>query len=146
MGRKIAYILGRSNVDIDGTTKHNDCLFSFPAIPQSSHGSNDLLFVFSLRRGVVIPSENPNIRAAFALYPEKASLLIPVHTISFALFTLRLTTLYGNLSSDFLIAQPWSELRTSRTVVRRRREIRKPCMRILWKGKSGSTTVTFFTH
>jgi hypothetical protein len=114
MGRKIAYILRRSNVDIDGSTKRNDCLFSFPAIPQSSHGSNDLLFVLSLSRGIVIQSENPNIRAALALYSEKASLLIPVHTISFALFNLRLAALCENhslsiLIKAFLIAEPGSE-------------------------------------
>lgn len=83
MSRKIAYSLGRSNIDINGTTNCNDSLFRFSAISQLSYAPNDFHFVCSLPRGIVIPSENPHVWAALALQFEETSLLKSVHTISY---------------------------------------------------------------
>jgi hypothetical protein len=49
-----------------------------------SYAADDLLLVDSLSGGIVVPAKNPHIGAAFSLHFEKASLLKPIHLISFA--------------------------------------------------------------
>ena len=89
--RKIAYILGSSNVDINCTTKCNDSPFSFSTIPQLSYASNDFLLVCSLPRGIFIPPECPHVRTALAVQLKETSLLISVHIVSLAFSSLFIT-------------------------------------------------------
>jgi hypothetical protein len=84
--RKITYGAWRSNVDVDGTAKCNDSLFRLSLSPDLSYAADDFLFVNSLTRGIVVPAKHPHIRAAFSLCSKEASLLKPVHSISFAYY------------------------------------------------------------
>jgi hypothetical protein len=59
MGSEIAYTFRRPDLSIDGTTKSDDGLFSFPAISQFNYSPDNLLFVSSLSRSIFIPSEKP---------------------------------------------------------------------------------------
>ena len=89
--RKIAYILGRSNVDINCTTKRNHSLFRFATIPYLSYAPNDFLFVRSLPRAIFIPPECPHVRTALAVQLKETSLLISVHIVSLAFSSLFIT-------------------------------------------------------
>ena len=82
--RKITYGVWRSNVDVDRAAKFSGSLFRFSFTPNLSYAANDFLFVDSLSRGIVVPAKNSHVGAASSLHFEEASLLKPVHSISFA--------------------------------------------------------------
>src|SRR5271157_5556125 len=117
MSRKIAYSLGRSNVDIYGTTKCKDSLFRFSTIPQLSYASNDFLLVCSLPRAIFIPPECPHVRTAFALQLKETSLLISVHVVSLAFSSLLITAdVDGQDTCLGFFASPKRKRRSSRNV------------------------------
>ena len=74
----------RSDVDVDQTAKCNDSLFCLSLNPDLSYAADDLFSVDSLSGGIVIPTKNPHIGAAFSLCSKEAPLLKSVHTVSLA--------------------------------------------------------------
>ncbi len=75
VGDEFAHPLGGANLCVDVDTKWDDCLFRIPASGQLRHTPYGSLLVRALSRGILIPAEDPHIRAAFALHLQETSLL-----------------------------------------------------------------------
>jgi hypothetical protein len=82
---EITYCLRSPYVNIDQAAKRYNRFFRIPPASELTRCPNDLLFIDSLSRGVVIPPENPDVCAVLPLDFEETSLLIPIHAFSYAL-------------------------------------------------------------
>jgi hypothetical protein len=70
MGSEIADTSRCPGLSVDRTTERHDSVFRFPTISELDYAPNDLLPIFPHSGAIVIPSEDPNARTAFAYQLE----------------------------------------------------------------------------